>query len=145
MVAERANPEMAASSGGTVDFGCERCWPPDAGAAWEVSRGLTHGPRLIDESHYDVRIRACPICNQQFIAVFTEEIDWVCGDDSQDVTLLPITGEEAAALVEQRESFVETHLHGLAPRRRCLRYIDPTGGAAPSIVWGTGIFVGPHD
>ena len=65
------------------DFGCERCWPPIADAAWEARGGLTHVAELIDDSHFHVMILACPCCTQRFVSIFTETIDWEDGDDPQ--------------------------------------------------------------
>ena len=54
------------------DFGCERCWPSTADAAWEAREELTHVQELIDDSHFHVMILACPCCTQRFVSVFTE-------------------------------------------------------------------------
>ena len=126
------------------EFGCEHCLPLAADAAWEARRTLTHVAELIDESHYRVMILACPRCTQRFVSVFTETVDWVEGDDPQYWTLLPIIGEEAADLVQQRLSPTETKLYELGHGRRSLR-LDHPKGVARRIFWGTGIHVGPHD
>ena len=126
------------------DFGCERCWPPTADAAWDARGSFTHVAELIDESHFHVMILACPRCSQRFVSVFTETIDWEDGDDPQYWTLLPITVAEHADLVQQRDSLTETTLNGLGPGRRCLR-LDHPKAAAQRIFWGTGISVGWHD
>ena len=57
--------------------GCERCWPSEADAAWEARRKLACAVELVDESHFHVMILACPSCEQRFLSVFTETIDWV--------------------------------------------------------------------
>ncbi len=92
---------MTGNNGLREDFGCGRCCPPSADAAWEARRSLTHVVKLIDDLHFHVMILACPGCNQRFLSVFTEMVDWAEGDDSQYWTLLPITGAEAADLVQQ--------------------------------------------
>ncbi len=125
-------------------FGCERCWPCSADAAWEARGSLTVVAELIDESHFHVMILACPTCTQRFVSVFTETIDWVDGDDPQYWTLLPITEGEATDLGQQRSCLNETKLDALGPGRRCLR-LDHPKGAARHIFWGTGISVGRHD
>jgi hypothetical protein len=125
-------------------FGCEHCWPADAGTAWGARGALIHGAELIDESHFHVMILGCPRCSQSFVSVFTETIDWEGGDDPQYWTLLPITAAEAAALVQQRDSLTETELQSLGPRRRCLR-LDHPKRAAPRTFWATGVYVGMHD
>ena len=126
------------------DFGCERCWPPIADAAWEARSTLTHVAELIDESHFHVMILACPRCAQRFVSVFTETVDWVDGDDPQYWTLMPITEAEAADLGRQRDSMTERTLNALGPGRRCLR-LDHPKAAPRRIFWGTDISVGWHD
>ena len=135
---------MMGDDGPRADFGCERCWPPAADAAWEKRSALTHVTELIDESHFHVMILACPRCTQRFVSVFTETVDWEDGDDPQHWTLLPITGAEDADLIQQRDASIETTLHGLGAGRRCLQ-LDHPKGAAQRIFWATGIFVGRHD
>ena len=135
---------MMADNGPGKDFGCDRCWPTAADAAWAARGALTQVAELIDESHFHVMLLACPGCTQRFVSVFTETIDWEDGDDPQSWTLLPITGTEAAELVQQRESLPETMLHALGPGRRALR-LDQPKASAPRIFWSTGISIGPHD
>ena len=126
------------------DFGCERCWPPAAAAAWEGCRSLTCTQALIDESHFSVAMLACPRCAQRFVRVFTETIDWQGGEDPQYWTVLPITEAEALDLSRQPESLVATRLGGVGQGRRSLQRDHPRA-AAPQVFWGTGITVGPHD
>ena len=126
------------------DFGCERCWPSSAHAAWGARDALSHVAELIDESHFHVVVLACRRCTQRFVSVFTEMIDWVDGDDPQYWTLLPVTGPEAADLVDQGASLTDAKLGALGPGRRCLR-VDHPKAAARRIFWGSGILVGLHD
>jgi hypothetical protein len=135
---------MMVDDGPKRDFGCERCWPPTADAAWEARGGLTHAAELIDDSHFHVMILACPSCAQRFVSIFTESIDWEDGDDPQCWMLLPITEAEAVDLVQRRDSLTETKLNTLGPGRHCLRRDHPKD-TEPRIFWGTGISVGPHD
>ncbi|HWB87283.1 MAG TPA: hypothetical protein VG675_24285 [Bryobacteraceae bacterium] len=125
-------------------FGCERCWPQAAHAAWEARRALSIADQLIEESHFHVMTLACPHCSQRFLSVFTETIDWDDGDDPQYWTLLPLTETEAADLLEQRDSLTEAKLESLGHGRRCLKLSHPKG-AKPVASWGKGIFVGMHD
>jgi hypothetical protein len=135
---------MMRDDGPRQDFGCERCWPPAADAAWEARGALTHVTDLIDESHFHVMILACPGCAQRFVSVFTETIDWVNGDDPQESALLPVTEAEDADLVQRRDSLTEADLNWVGSGRRCLRRDCPSG-AAQRLFWGTGISVGRHD
>jgi hypothetical protein len=130
--------------GAKQDFGCERCWPSAADAAWAARASLTHVQELIDESHFHVMILACPHCTQRFVSIFTEMIDWKDGDDPQYWTLLPITETEAVDLIQHQDSLTEPRLDGLGSDRRCLQRDRPKG-EAERIYWGTGIFVGMHD
>ncbi len=125
-------------------FGCERCWPPVAKAAWQARGLLTTSAELIDESHFHVTIRVCPECGQRFVSVFTETIDWSEGDDPQYWTLLPVTEAEAVALVQQGDSLTETKLDEVGVGRRCLMRNRPKG-EEEQVFWGTGMRIGPHD
>lgn len=135
---------MMVDDGTGRNFGCERCWPSTADAAWEARSALTRAQELIEESHFHVQILACPRCAQRFVSVFTEVIDWKDGDDPQYWTLLPITETEAADLVRQRDSLTESSLEALGRDRRCMRHDYPKA-TAPRTYWATGISVGPHD
>jgi hypothetical protein len=126
------------------DFGCERCWPPAPDAAWEARGALAHEADLIDKSHYHVMVLVCRSCSQRFVSVFTETIDWADGDDPQYWTTLPITGAEAAELLQQGSSVTEAQLNALGRGRRSLQQDYPKA-AAPRCSWGTGLWVGPHD
>ena len=117
------------------NFGCERCWPATADAAWQARAALETEHELIDESHYHVTIRACCACSQRFVAVFTETVDWVDGDDPQYWTLLPVTAAEVAKLLQQGDAVTETELNAIGLGRRRLRHDHPKGGPARSY-WG---------
>lgn len=116
-------------------FGCERCWPPAADAAWAARAALDTEHDLLDESHFHVMIQACRSCSQRFVSIFTETVDWVDGDDPQYWTLLPVTASEAAKLTAQGGSVTEMELNALGLGRRCLRHDHPKGGPARSY-WG---------
>ncbi len=32
--------------------------------------------KLVDESHFDISILACPVCGQRCVSIFTEMIDF---------------------------------------------------------------------
>lgn len=136
---------MMVDDGQKQDFGCKRCWPSIADAAWEARKGLTQVAEMIDESHFHVMILACPSCAQRFVSIFTESIDWKDGDDPQYSALLPITEAEAVDLVRRRDSLTEATLNALGPGRRSLQRDYPKEATKPSNYWGTGILVGPHD
>ena len=96
------------------------------------------GGEDIDESHFHVMIQFCRNCSQRFVSVFTETVDWVDGDDPQYWTVLPITTEEAAQLVERRASLTEGEVRALGSGRRCLQRDYPKGERS-------GVSVGRHD
>ena len=128
----------------TQEFGCDRCWPADARAAWGARDGLSRLKELVDESHFIVTVLACPRCAQRYVSVFTEMIDWVDGNDPQYWILLPITEAEAEGLMRPEASLNETGLNALGRERRSLQRDHPKAGP-PRVFWGRGIFVGPHD
>ncbi len=126
------------------EFGCEACWPESAEAAWEARRGLTSEAVLIEQSHYQVAIRACPRCHQQFVWVYTEMVDWVGGNDPFSCTLLPLTAQEAATLSARKESVINDELNCLGSDRRSLKRASVTGESTQTR-WGRGLWVGYHD
>ena len=128
----------------TQEFGCDICWPADAGAAWGARGGLTRLEELIDESHFSVAILICPRCGQRHVSIFTEMIDWEDGNDPQYWTLMPITEVEAEGLIRQGASLNEVSLDALGRGRRALRRDHPKAGP-PRVFWGSGVLVGPHD
>jgi hypothetical protein len=140
----REESGMLVDDGPRENFGCERCWPSTADAAWEARGDLTREQDLINEPHFHVNILSCARCTQRFVSVFTEWIDWEGGDDPQYWTLLPITETEAADLIRRHSSLTKSSLNALGRGRRCLQQDYPKA-AAPRTWWGTGIFIGPHD
>ncbi len=125
-------------------FGCPRCWPADADGAWKARDALTRESELVDESHFHVMILACKACEQRFLSVFTEMVDWADGEDPQAWTLLPITAAEAAELIAQRDIPSEAQLNLLGGDRKSLRRDHPKAAPARNF-WITGMTVPPHD
>ena len=124
-------------------FGCARCWPPSAKDAWAAKSSLTIKTFLIDESHFIVSIWFCRECEQHFLNVTTEMIDWEAGEDPIYRTFMPITQSELAVLTESGRPSDST-LNAIGPNRRSLRYDWPKDHP-PTEYWSTGILVGPHD
>lgn len=125
-------------------FGCPRCWPPSAEAAWAARAALCHQHELIDESHFHVMTLSCPDCAQPFLSVFTERIDWVDGDDPQSWALVPLAAPELAALLENRAALSESDLESIVPGRRVLRHSSPKGEPSATL-WDSRLSVPPHD
>jgi hypothetical protein len=127
------------------NFGCKRCWPSSAEAAWEARGQLKREELLVDESHYRVMILSCSACAQRFISIFSEKIDWAGGEDPQFWTVVPLTHEEAGDLCCRRGSLSEAELMSLAHGRRSLQRDFPKGADKPSVCWATGIWFPGHD
>lgn len=125
------------------EFGCSRCWPASADAAWNAKSSSSIKTFLIDDSHYIVSIWFCPSCAQHFLNVTTEMIDWEAGEDPIYRTFMPITQAELAALMESSPP-TEALLNAVGSGRRCLKRDWPKDHP-PIAYWSTGILVGPHD
>jgi hypothetical protein len=132
------------TGGGEGGYGCDRCWPLSADAAWTARAGLRRVAEPIDESHFRVMVLACPHCGHCFLSIFTETIDWVDGEDPQHWTLMPVTEAEAADLIGSSRTWTEAEIGAVGPGRRCLR-LDHHRARPRRIYWGTGIVIGPHD
>ena len=124
-------------------FGCARCWPDSAQDAWVAKKSSKIKTFLIDEAHYIVSIWHCATCEQHFLNVTTELVDWEGGEDPIYRTFMPITQPELAALIEFGPPSAKT-LNAIGIGRRSLRYDWPKDQPATEY-WGTGILVGLHD
>jgi hypothetical protein len=123
--------------------GCPACIPAEPPAdTEEIVLDLVS--RLIDESHYIVTVRACPNCGQEFVRVFTERIDWQGGEDPQRITLLPITHDEAQALMAAGENVNEAQLSRMGWHRRFLEFDWPSRQPM-TIRYTVGDLVARHD
>jgi hypothetical protein len=134
-------------------IGCDACYQCSAEAADAARRRFLEVRRLVDESHFIVRIIACPGCGQAYISVFTETIDWKDGDDAQYWSLLPVSPKESAELWARGETLVArgaeselvAFIESLGRKRRHLQVDHPTGGPT-RVRWADGgLHIGPHD
>jgi hypothetical protein len=124
---------------------CPSCHDPDPRRAWERSRRLAVEARLVEESHFSVRLVRCAACGQAYANVFSERIDWAGGNDPQDWLVLPLDAEEARAIAGTAEDAVERALNALPPRPFLLRWFA-RDGETPELAWREGpIWVAPHD
>lgn len=128
---------------GFGDFGCDKCWPSDADAAWAACRSMPTSAEMVSESHFSVRLRICADCGQRFLTVFTETIDWSGGEDPQFWTVIPVTIYEANALSVAVDS-IGSAIGTLPTDRRSLRHDFPRDGERRSF-WSTGISIGMYD
>jgi hypothetical protein len=126
-------------------YGCERCFQASADAVEEARRKFIELARLVDESHFIVRILACPHCRQRCVSVFTEMIDWSGGDDAQYWSLVPLTDNESERLIAQGEH-VDVHLIEALGSERAYLQVDYPTGKPKRISWAKGnLWIGPHD
>lgn len=110
------------------------CVDPDPAIARTAKRDLVS--MLVDESHFIVSVLSCAECGQKFLSVFTEQIDWAGGDDSQARTLVPLDEDGAQQLLSQT-TWDESRLLDLEISARMLVWTHPTG-QTPSVVWVEG-------
>lgn len=135
---------MARIEGGQGEHGCAACWPPDADAAVEALLRLDDEARVVDDSHFIVRVMACAACGQRFVSVMTEMIDWDDGDDPQHRIAIPVTPREAAAVVAGGERGIEASIAAIDRSRPSLVQSWPKGKPKETR-WSRGIWIGPHD
>ena len=124
-------------------LGCNACLPLDACSAWEAVKSLTVDAEFVDESHFTLMLLSCPACEQHFVKVFTETIDWVDSEDPQAWSVLPVTQEESRQLRDSGDDLLSL-LAALAPGRRSLCREFPKG-ESPRSSWCCGLVLGPHD
>lgn len=122
-------------------FGCAHCIPDPPKTRSELP--LKTVAALIDEPHFIVSIRRCTQCQQHFVSVFCERIDWAEGKDPQVSTLMPLTPEEAQTAMKAGETVDLRALEQLAYARRFLR--DAWLGDGRSTEYLCGMLIGPHD
>lgn len=126
-------------------FGCLRCFGASAEAAYEECKKFTAIARLVDESHFIMRIVSCPYCDQRYVSVFTEWVDWGDGEDPQFRSVLPITIHESERLLSQGENVNLRLIESLGKSRRYLAFDWPKD-TEPAVYWAWGgLKIGPHD
>jgi hypothetical protein len=118
-------------------FGCSACYGDDPQTVRDHLRTSAGGPPIVDDSHFIVRIVRCRACSQGFIYIFTEFIDWEDGNDPQYVTLMPVTGVEAAAFTDGTLPVQEAGALG-KDRRHLVDDWPASGGRR--LRWATGTF-----
>ena len=126
-----------------TDFGCSECRPSDAAAAWEAIIKIPINSRVIDESHFIVSIRECASCDQNYLQITTETIDWEDGEDPVYRTVIPITDAEKHNLLDSNPVY-EADLESIGTDRRSLKFDWPKG-KPQNIYWGIGVTIGIHD
>lgn len=130
-------------------FGCSACWPEspnDAKAAHLYNSIVRPYRKIIDESHFRVTLGQCPTCQQLFVSVFTETIDWDEGNDLSMRQIMPVSRAESELLSQYTSSDmgnpdIYEALKTLAPERRGLQSFSERVEAQ----WRHGIRLAPHD
>jgi hypothetical protein len=119
-------------------FGCDRCYGEDAATIWaNLNVVLETVTTLVDKSRFDVSIRRCQTCQQQFVFVFTEISVWGKDGEPQYSTLIPINGAEVEMIVAMGQRPDLEWIGALGHDRRWLYKNWPSGKSA-SIGWTTG-------
>jgi hypothetical protein len=122
-----------------TQFGCPLCYGEDPEIVSTNHHAVRSTDGIIAESHFMVSLNRCPECGQRFLRVFTEFVDWQGGDDAQYVDVVPITEEEAAAIVRQGEDVDLRYLRDVGTGRRRLS-IDWPSNRPRRIGWRAGVF-----
>jgi hypothetical protein len=136
--------DLKGETTGAERFGCERCWPHIAEAAWDARIHLKPVEFVVDDTHLVVRLLVCGACGEKFVSIMTETVDWVDGDDPQHWVSIPLTADEAAKLVAAGKDGLPQALGELDHERRSLHRDAPKGAAATSY-WANGIAIAQHD
>ena len=123
-----------------MNFGCDACYGDDAKVvhAYYQSGGLEITERLSDDSHFGVTIRHCTRCQQRFLFVFTEFVDFSGGEDDQYTDVVPISAAEAAEALRRTDDL--QFLGSLGTGRRRLTTAWPRDAKEKTIDWNSGAF-----
>lgn len=126
-------------------YGCQQCFPEDLQTASETFYKVTTIVELEQESHFSIKIRQCDSCDQRFLSVFAETIDWDDGEDPQVWSVMPLLEIEAARLTKAHAdgNLMEALLRLPSDRKSLL--VDFPKGRNKKINWTTGLVIGPHD
>jgi hypothetical protein len=121
-------------------LGCVACYGNDARAvfAYYESGGLEIDERLSDDSHFGVTIRHCTHCEQTFLFVFAEFVDWQGGEDDQYTDVLPISAAEATEARQRPSDLLFFGSLGTGRRRLATAWLR--GAKEKTIDWRTGAF-----
>ncbi len=121
-------------------LGCCECCPSNPQEAWAGVARLDNVLQLVQEPHLGISLRRCRACGQGFAFVFSEQTDWVHGNDPQGGALVPLLVEEWARLAGLGASVDFGILRALTDGRRWLSMDHPSEGPK-SLEWMTGTFV----
>lgn len=101
--------------------------------------------QLADESHFGAYLIQCKLCDQLFLTIFCETIDWVDGDDPQTWSYTMVTEEEANQVRDLGDSIDDLSIMKLSLPGKTLWRSFPKGEQI-SLKWSDGpLIVMPHD
>ncbi|MGH7132509.1 MAG: hypothetical protein ACREJO_11240 [Phycisphaerales bacterium] len=122
------------------------CVSDDPAVAKEALRKAAATDTLVDESHFRVTIRRCPLCGQHFLHIFCERVDWADGDDPQAWITAPITEGETHTLRATNIAADEDYLLRALPGTRRFLHRDAPKGSPETLVWlHDTLFIPAHD
>ncbi len=126
-------------------FGCKICDSKSAEDAWKAFVDSKVLESIIDEPHFSIRFRVCRHCEQRYLSVFTETIDWNDGQDPQLWSIIPVDTVEFLKLRNfKNENLLIESLKDFAPERKSLCFDWPKG-SEPKKYWSRGVTIGPYD
>ncbi len=115
-------------------FGCQNCWKDSPDETWVAVRSTRFKAELIDDSHFHITLKQCEHCDQIFLSVFTEIVDWTDSEDSQFWTIIPLTTEESDDIANSNPALIESKLGVLAYQKKYLKR-DFLKGQNPKVYW----------
>ena len=128
------------------NIGCATCFGDDADTALAHLRARPHDVRIVEDSHFMVRILTCERCAQPFVSVFCERIDWKDGNDPTETLYVPVSAAEADGLAAAGEAGAEQALCALSgPRRYLVRSWPADADEATVAFTNAAVHVPPHD
>jgi hypothetical protein len=121
------------------------CQSENTETAYTTISAGTRIQHFADESHFGAYLIQCKLCDQLFLAVFCETIDWVDGDDPQTWSYTLVTEEEADQIGNLGDSIDDFAIMKLSLPGQTLWRSFPKGEPI-SLKWSNGpLIVMPHD
>ena len=124
--------------------GCKQCWSSDANWVWEARSRLQKRLDLVDSAHLGVSLVACTQCEQSYLSVFTETINWRGGNDPVHWTLIPIMSVHAIEMAKRVKPVSESLLSDICGKASSAQRYSSSSGESRSY-WGVGLQIGMHD
>lgn len=129
-------------------YGCRECYDVDASQAWSLYNSTAVIEPLLDEQQFSIRVHQCTACDQRYLAVFTEKINWKEREVPQQWSVVPVSVDEIAALRNACADGGDLPLVRLVENafaeRQCL-CLDWPKGSDRKIFWRQGIIIDLYD